>query len=197
MNKPTASRRDASSMRRAAFREPPVKRPNYFSGKMLSADDFTAEQEYHRGKRRLHNLHCHGFGVVQGLKVLTVKENSGWTVVIEPGFAIDSTGNEIQLCTTIRFRLPKSQTAIQVGIRFSERLCDPVPSLSDATSLGPQPSRVEEGCEVILKPLPMRRSPRARTGGLGASADFLPLAHLVRRGSVWKVSQKRIVPRAR
>jgi hypothetical protein len=184
-------------MRQAAFCKPPVKRPNYFTGQMLSADDFTAEQEYHRGKQRRHNLHCHGSGVVEGLKVSTVKENAGWAVVIEPGVAIDPTGNEFQLCTTMRFRLPKSQTAIRVGIRFLERLRDPVPSVSDATSLGPQPSRVEEGCEVIVNPLSMRRSPRARTGGLGASVDFLPLAHLVRMGRVWKVSQKRIVPRAR
>jgi hypothetical protein len=194
--KPTIRRTYNSSMRQAAFCEPPVKRPNYFSGQMLSADDFTAEQEYHRGKQRLHNLHCHGFGVVQGLKVSTVKENAGWTVVIEPGFAIDPAGNEIQLCTTMRFRLPASQTAIQVGIRFSERLCDSVPSVSDATSLGPQPSRVEEGCEVLLDPVPIPRGSRAKAGGLGTSLDVLPLARLVRTGRAWRVDRKFKAPRA-
>ena len=44
--KPTTSRSRNSSMRQAAFCEPPVKRPNYFTGQILSADDFTAEQEY-------------------------------------------------------------------------------------------------------------------------------------------------------
>src|SRR5881392_1207159 len=96
--KPTANSSNDSSMRQAAFCEPPVKRLNYLTGQILSADDFTAEQEYHKGKQRLHNLHCHGFGVVQRLKVSTVKKKAGWTVVIEPGFAIDSAGNEIQLC---------------------------------------------------------------------------------------------------
>src|SRR5437764_7420303 len=139
----TTSRSRNSSMRQAAFCEPPVKRPNYFTGQMLSADDFTAEQEYHRGKQRRHNLHCHGFGVIQGLKVSTVKRNAGWTVVIEPGFAIDPAGNEIQLCMKVTFRLPESETAIQVGIRFSERLCDPVPIVSDAASLSSQLSRLE------------------------------------------------------
>jgi hypothetical protein len=125
--KPTVSGSHNSSMRRAAFCESPVKRPNYFTGQMLSADDFTAEQEYHRGKQRRHNLHCHGSGVVHGLEVSTVKKNADWTVLVEPGFAIDTAGNEIQLCMKVRFRLPKSESAIQVGIRFLERLCDPVP----------------------------------------------------------------------
>jgi len=169
--KPTASRSHNSSTRQAAFCEPPVKRPHYFTGQMLSADDFTAEQEYHIGKQRRHNLHCHGFGVVHGLKVSTLKKNARWTV------------------------LPKSETTIQVGIRFSERLCDPVPIVSDATSLS-SPSRAEEGCEVLLDPVSMPRGSRAKTGGLGTSLDVLPLAHLVRRGRVWQVSRTFKVPRA-
>ncbi len=80
MLKPTASRSHNSSTRQAAFCEPPVKRPHYFTGQILSADDFTAEQEYHIGKQRRHNLHCHGFGVVHGLKVSTLKKNARWTV---------------------------------------------------------------------------------------------------------------------
>jgi len=34
--------------------------------------------------------------------------------------------------------LPESETAIQVGIRFLERLCNPVPIVSDVTSLSSQ-----------------------------------------------------------
>lgn len=50
--KPTANRSNKLSMRQAAFCESPVKRPNYFTGQMLSAEDFTAEQEYHKGKQQ-------------------------------------------------------------------------------------------------------------------------------------------------
>jgi hypothetical protein len=163
---------------------------------MLSADDFTAEQEYHRRKQRLHNLHCHGSGVVQGLEVSIVRKNADSTVVVEPGLAIDTAGNEIQLCTKVRFRLPKSESAIQVGIRFSERLCDPVPVASDASALSSQPSRVEEGCEVLLDPASMPRSSRAKTQGLSTSLDVLPLARLVRNGRVWRVDRKFKAPRA-
>src|SRR3954454_18432965 len=194
--KRTASRTRNSLMRQAAVCEPPVKRPNYVTGQILSAADFTAEQEYHRGKQRRHNLHCHGFGVVQGLKVSTVKKNAGWTVVIEAGSAIDRAGNEIQLCMKVTFRLSKSETAIQVGIRCYERLCDPVPIPSNATSLSSQPSRAEEGCEVLLDPLSMPRGSRPKTGGPGTSMDVLPLAHLVRKGRVWHVNRTFKAPRA-
>jgi hypothetical protein len=167
-----------------------MKRLNYFTGQLLSADDFTAEQEYHRGKQRLHNVFCHGFGVVQGLKVSTMNENACWTVVVEPGFAIDRKGNEIQLCTRAKFRLPESHTAIWVGIRFSERFCKPVPMVSDATPLSSQPSRVEEGCEVLLDAVSAPQGSQAKRKGLGASLNILPLAHLVRTGRAWHVDRK-------
>ena len=194
--KPTANSGNDSSMRQAAFCEPRVKRLNYFTGQFLSPDDFTAEQDYHIGKRRLHNLHCHGFGVLHGLKVATTREKTGWTVVIKPGVAIDPKGNEIQLCMKVTFRLPESKTAIQVGIRFSERLCDPVQIMSNATSLSSQPSRVEEGCEILLNPVSIPRGSRAKTGGPGSSPDVLPLALLVQRGRVWQVNRTFKTPRA-
>lgn len=170
-------------MKKAFFAADPIRRPNYFAGQLLSVDDLTSEQNYHRDKQRRHNLHCHGIGVVQGLKVSTERNNSGWRVAIDPGVAIDPVGNEIELCTTARLPLPKLPAAIQVGIRFSERLCAPVPSLSNPTLPGLQPSRAEEGCELLL--------------GSVSLPDVLPLAHLVRVGSRWRVSRKFKVPRAR
>lgn len=184
-------------MRQAFFGADPIRRLNYFASQLLSADDFTAEQNYHRDKQRRHNLRCHGVGVVRGLKISTVRKNSGWWVAIEPGVAIDPAGNEIELCATAQLQLPKSPKAIQVGIRFSERLCAPVPSLSDSTLPDSQPSRVEEGCEVLLDPVPMPRRSQGQGKGPDILPDVLPLAHLVRVQSVWRVSRKFKVPRAR
>jgi hypothetical protein len=196
VKKPITSERRNWSVHKAVFSRHAMKRPNYFVGQFLSADDFTAEQEYHRGKQRRHNLFCHGFGVVQGLKVSTVNENARWAVLVEPGFAIDPVGNEIQLCTEVKLRLPKSQTAIEVGIRFSERFCDLVPIGSDATPLSSQPSRVEEGCEVLLGAVSVPKDASAKGRVLGTSPDILPLAHLVRSHCAWKVDRKFKAPRA-
>ena len=194
MKKPITNRARKWSVRKAVFCDQPMKRPNYFAGQLLSADDFTAEQEYHRAKQRRHNLFCHGFGVVDGLKVSTVNKSCGSTVVVELGFAIDDTGNEIQLCTRVEFDLPKSQTAIQVGIRFSERFCEPVLITSGAPA-GSQPSRVEEGCEVLLGAV-SAQGPRAKDKGRGPSRNILPLAHLVRTGAAWHINRKFKAPHA-
>lgn len=126
-----------------------------------------------------------------------MRKNSGWWVAIEPGVGIDPAGNEIELCATAQLQLPKSPAAIQVGIRFSERLCAPVPSVSDPALTGSQPSRVEEGCELVLDPAPMPRRSRGVGKGADILPDVLPLAHLVRVQSVWRVSRKFKVPRAR
>lgn len=194
--KSTASGSRSRSIRQAFFAPHPISRLNYFFGRLLTADDFTTEQNYHREKQRLHNLHCHGLGVVQGLNVSTAHENSDWTVTIEPGVAIDPAGNEIALCTTARLRLPKSPAPLQVGIRFSERLSAPIPSLSDPPSPSSQPARVEEGCEVLLQQLTPSGRSSAKEKELAISPDLLPLAHLARVRGAWRVSRKFKVPRS-
>ena len=69
--------------------EPPS-RVNFFDGQMLTAADFAAEQEYHRGMRYLHNR-LHGHGTVSGLEVV-VKRGQ---VHVSPGMGIDVLGREI------------------------------------------------------------------------------------------------------
>ena len=195
MKKSIGGGKRSFSIRRAFFEADPVRRLNYFAGQLLSGDDFITEQNYHRDKQRRHNLHCHGFGVVEGLKVATVRKTSGWRVRIGPGVAIDRAGNEIELCTTAELPLAKASTAFQVGIRFLERLCAPVPTLSDLMLSASQPSRAEEGCEVLLDPVPTPRGSGDK--GRGTDSDVLPLAGLVQVGGIWRLSRKFKVPRAR
>jgi hypothetical protein len=67
------------------------RRPRYFSGRLLTAEDFEAEQSYHLEARRRDNRHLHGWGVVSGLGVTA----GGGGVVVEPGLAIDGLGRAI------------------------------------------------------------------------------------------------------
>lgn len=47
-----------------------IKRPNYFTSQFLVADDFQAEQSYHRDVRQHHHLALHAWGVLgEGLQV--------------------------------------------------------------------------------------------------------------------------------
>ena len=71
--------------------EPP-RRLNYFSGRLLTAEDYQAEQSYWLGKHRSHARHLHGSGVVCGLGVMPYGSGG---VTVEPGLAIDGFGREI------------------------------------------------------------------------------------------------------
>jgi len=66
-------------------------RPNFFSGRLLTADDLAQEQLYLLDKFKRHNRTLHGFGIVSGLKV-TARANQ---VHITPGVALDCEGNEL------------------------------------------------------------------------------------------------------
>jgi hypothetical protein len=55
---------------------PEFERLNYFYGQMLSAADFRSEQSYLREKLKLHNRCLHGYGVICGLEVTPVHEES-------------------------------------------------------------------------------------------------------------------------
>ncbi|MBD5555435.1 MAG: hypothetical protein HDQ95_08900 [Roseburia sp.] len=70
----------------------PCERNKYFYGKLLSVDDFESEQRYMNNKRRLINRFMHGCGVVCGLGIVPVDED---TISLEAGFALDFAGREI------------------------------------------------------------------------------------------------------
>ena len=78
-------------------------RLHYATGELLGADDFRAEQTYHRRQLARTLLHLHGSGVVAGLRV-AVRHRPGTTGVpdevemqVHPGFAIDHLGRPIEV----------------------------------------------------------------------------------------------------
>jgi hypothetical protein len=70
-----------------------VERVRYFAGQLLDEDDLAQEQLYFREKVRRHNRMLHGWGIVNGLKVVSGRADSELT--IEPGYALDRFGDEI------------------------------------------------------------------------------------------------------
>jgi hypothetical protein len=73
-----------------------IKRVRYFNGEFLVADDFNAEQDYHRQMRYRHNKNFHKLGIVTGLDV-TFDPGDDTFVTISPGLAVDKNGQEIIL----------------------------------------------------------------------------------------------------
>jgi hypothetical protein len=86
---------------------PPFCRNHYFTGKLLTERDFTAEQRYMVDKLRLHHLALHGWGVVCGLKVKPHPYCPELRIVVEPGLAIDSCGREIRVLKEVDLELPR------------------------------------------------------------------------------------------
>ena len=72
----------------------PFERNRYFYGKLLSVEDFETEQKYFNDKRRTINRFLFGSGVVCGLNVVEVDDES---VSVERGIALDFAGREIVL----------------------------------------------------------------------------------------------------
>lgn len=82
----------------------PYERNKYFYGKLLSVDDFESEQRYMNDKRRLINRFMHGCGVVCGLGVVLVDDD---TISLEAGLALDFAGREIVVDKPVLKRLPE------------------------------------------------------------------------------------------
>ena len=77
---------------------PGLQRVNYFYGKLLGVDEFTAEQDYLLGNTHRRNRALHGAGVVTGLSVTLERTSSSAQVIITPGLAFNPCGEEIEVC---------------------------------------------------------------------------------------------------
>ena len=70
-------------------------RPRFFAGQLLSEQDLNRLDQYIKNKNRLHNRNLHGWGVVNGLKVLCDPCGS---VKVTEGYAVDPCGDDIVVC---------------------------------------------------------------------------------------------------
>lgn len=145
------------------------KRVRFFSGKLVTAEDLAAEQEYHLARQRLRNRRHPGPGVVTGLRVSI--ETAGFGVT--PGLAIDPHGREIIVPGSELVPYGSSLQRAWLIIRYKETLTDPVPS---PTWGEVEYTRIEEGYELALVPV-------KSSGGAGS----VVLAELERTAQGWRV----------
>ena len=131
--------------------ESQLKRPRFFAGRLLTAEDFTLEQDYFREKLKRHNRSLHGFGIISGLKVTV---NSG-QIVVAPGLALDCEGNELAIETAQSIVPPQTADwhTAYLNVRFVEECGDLAPIAgaeegSDATTLAEsfELAVVQENC---------------------------------------------------
>jgi hypothetical protein len=168
---------------------PALKRPRFFSGKLITPEDLELEQQYFREKLKRHNRSLHGFGVVAGLKVTV----SSGQIVVEPGLALDCEGNELAV-DAVQSIVPPALDDWRVAylnVRFVGNGGDPVP-----TSGGEELSAITESVEFAFAPENSNRGHRhlrARWLACG-KPHALTIAKLKRATQGWRVERGYRVP---
>src|SRR5438094_6049981 len=79
-------------------------RPTFFNGQRLFAPDLQGIEQVNREMRWLHNQSLHQPGIGNGYAVTGRKGER--VVTVGPGYAIDSTGREIMLTSTVTLTVP-------------------------------------------------------------------------------------------
>ncbi|QEH31873.1 hypothetical protein OJF2_03400 [Aquisphaera giovannonii] len=146
---------------------PPLRRVNYFTGRVLTANDLKAEQDYFRERLRRHNLLFHGPGVVSGLEV----EVEGDSARVGPGVAVDANGEELVVPSLEIVPIPHLAEAMFVTLRFVEKPAEPMPGAGGDG--GPAEFAFTEESAVV--------------GVVAEGGDGVVLARLVREGDGWAV----------
>ncbi|OEF97121.1 hypothetical protein [Desulfuribacillus alkaliarsenatis] len=141
----------------------PFDRNHYFYGKLLTVRDFEVEQRYNNNKRRLLNKLLQGTGVVAGLDVVQVDDQS---ISIESGMALDDYGREIVVQEPVLKRLRlidgfeqvKDSSNIYLCMEYDETLTEPVHSIVSTPtddSGGNQYNRITESYRFYLTDQPL------------------------------------------
>jgi hypothetical protein len=119
-------------------------RNRFFTGKLLTADDFEQEQSYHLARHRRHNRLIHGVGIVRGLGVSVEQRPSGGDpmVVVSPGVAISPDGEELVVCEPVTRDVCHGVSPCYLTLAFIEQPVDPTPE--------GEHSRIEESAEVVV-----------------------------------------------
>ena len=140
----------------------PFQRNRYFYGKLLSVDDFELEQRYMNDKRRLVNRFLFGPGIVTGLYVVDVDEQ---TLSVEAGFAFDTWGREVVVDKPVLKKLSlidgydhcieENAETVYLCMEYDEEETEPVHNISGTLMAGENEgenscARVREGYRLFL-----------------------------------------------
>ncbi|GBF34816.1 hypothetical protein DCCM_3936 [Desulfocucumis palustris] len=137
----------------------PFERNRYFYGKLLTVRDFESEQKYFNDKRRLVNRLLFGSGVVCGLQVVAIDDQ---TISVEAGVALDCSGREIVVSSPVTQKLSmidgflnnEYAKNVYLCIAYDENGKEPVHSVAGASTSSEEVSeynRIQESYKIFVK----------------------------------------------
>ena len=145
---------------------PAPERVNYATGVLLQADDFEAEQTYHRGRLAQLARHLLGFGTLAGLRVIRPAAGDNLLELrVEPGLALDRHGRLIEVGEAQCIRLAAWFTA-QDG-RFLRAATHDAPRV-------PMPQAVVADVFLSAKPCGRGKTPSFASGPFDALDALVP-----------------------
>jgi hypothetical protein len=155
-------------------------RVNFFSGQLLTADDFQAEQDYFRAKHRRHNRMLLGVGIVTGLEVSVEPSSSDERPVVSvgAGSAIAPDGEELFLPAPRLCPFCATISSGFITLQYVERVSDPIAPTGEDVY---QASRIREGVVIgFAESLP---------------ENAVGLAKLERKNRTWHIAEDFRAPR--
>ena len=164
-------------------------RIRYFTGRHMTARDFSDADAYHRSMRHLHNRVLHGWGIACGLEV-EPHPRPECGVVVRCGLALDCCGREIVLPRDLSQRIPwdklpdnrckPGDEVLLLCLEYCEEHTEKVPVLysHDACSgTAYEDGRVREGYRLhwhVVKEADLPEHGWQRPGGCEPGADPAP-----------------------
>lgn len=134
----------------------PFERNRYYMGKLLTTPDFQAEQAYGMQKRRFMNGMMYGDGIICGLGVYSLDDQS---IMLDSGVALDGLGREIAVEASVVRKLSaikgfeeQSSGRALLCLRYNEEQVHPVYSLHGQDGEDRyECNRIREGWELFLQ----------------------------------------------
>jgi hypothetical protein len=137
-----------------------IQRLNYYQRQFLGADDFKAQQAYHRDMRRRHHLAHHTWGIVVGLDLVELPHPDDPTLLephVMPGMAVDGYGREILVLQPVKldpadFAVFKDNRLREVWIEYAEEKTRPPAPGYELCATPGQLSRTLETYRLVIHP---------------------------------------------
>lgn len=137
-------------------------RNRYFYGKLLSVEDFEAEQRYMNDKRRILNRFINGMGVACGMNVVGIDNE---TISVEAGLALDYAGREIVIEKPVLKKLgmidgfddyredDEVNNSLYLYIEYQEKAQEAVHSIAASHGNNEEFNKYQEGYHLYLSSL--------------------------------------------
>jgi Chaperone of endosialidase len=162
-----------------------IKRPNFYEGQYLGAQDLIVGQEYQRQQDQRHRLAGHTWGIAVGLELdehLQPGSSDAVDVYIKPGYAVDGFGRAIVVLEP--YKIPEALFAqfsfdpalpngrlVPVWIRYREEKTNPPAPGFAVCDSDDQAYRILESFRVVVGDLPSINQQRDQISVAGKSLD--------------------------